>query len=752
VRRTAITWFVPAVLIALSWLRLEAPKASSGRVAFVLLLALVPALVGPRRARIAATVLAAPLGAAAAFRVSPLAVRPFDGERFFGAILDRADAGLRSFYDLGLPFDPRLHEEMHGLVLVAVFGFALTLALAVRARRPLIACIAVAGGAGWPATLMGGPGELTRGGIILAICLFLLAALRPGGRAIRPALVAGGAVLVSAVAASATPAVARGGLLEWQTWNPYVQARRVSVEYVWRSQYRGIKFPNHPTTVFEVEAPDESRYWRATTLDVFGDDVWDESLRVISSVTADGRDDLTGDPTVTPAAADHRRWLRQRMVVKALRDEHLPAAATPVAYDADDAEPLYYAGGTALRAGGLRRGEAYTVWSYAPEPPAKRLAALGPDYPLSTDFSGYFTVWRDIAVQPFGSPGREAGVQTLMASTPAVARYQPLYRVARRVVGRAPTPYAAAVALETWFRSAGFTYDEQPPQTPGVPALVGFVTRTHAGYCQHYAGAMALMLRYLGVPARVAAGFTSGRWNRDRERWIVSDTDAHAWVEVWFPGYGWLPFDPTPARGTLDAPYTNASARFDPDAAVTALFGGGGLGLQALLKLQRERQRSGEGGGADAPAGASAATGSADDRSSGWLAVLVLASLGGVGLLGLGKWSRRRLRFLTRDPRRVATACRRELVELAADQRVDVPSTATPREAATLLHERLGVNADRLASAVAAARYGAPGDAEVAARRARRELIEVRTELRNRLTLLERLRGLLSLRSLRASA
>ena len=73
------------------------------------------------------------------------------------------------------------------------------------------------------------------------------------------------------------------------------------------------------------------------------------------------------------------------------------------------------------------------------------------------------------------------------------------------------------------------------------------MTRTKAGYCQHFAGAMALMLRRLGVPSRVAVGFTSGR---DRADWVVTDHDAHAWVEVWFPGAGLDPVRPDP--GTRD--------------------------------------------------------------------------------------------------------------------------------------------------------------------------------------------------------
>ena len=79
--------------------------------------------------------------------------------------------------------------------------------------------------------------------------------------------------------------------------------------------------------------------------------------------------------------------------------------------------------------------------------------------------------------------------------------------------------------------------------------LVHFVTTSKRGYCQHFAGAMALMLRYLGIPARVAAGFSSGVYDEERKQWTVYDRDAHTWVEVWFNGYGWLPFDPDAGAG-----------------------------------------------------------------------------------------------------------------------------------------------------------------------------------------------------------
>ena len=126
-----------------------------------------------------------------------------------------------------------------------------------------------------------------------------------------------------------------------------------------------------------------------------------------------------------------------------------------------------------------------------------------------------------------------------------------LQALAEHVAGGARSPYAAAVALEQWFRfGGGFVYDQHPPKPPlGVAPLEDFVAHTRRGYCQHFAGAMALMLRYLGIPSRVAVGFASG--NYQHGEWVVSDRNAHMWVEVWFHGWGWIPFDPTPSRGGL---------------------------------------------------------------------------------------------------------------------------------------------------------------------------------------------------------
>ena len=92
------------------------------------------------------------------------------------------------------------------------------------------------------------------------------------------------------------------------------------------------------------------------------------------------------------------------------------------------------------------------------------------------------------------------------------------------------------------------------------------------------------MLRYLGIPARVAVGFTSGTWKDGT--WTVTDHDAHAWVEAWFAGHGWLTFDPTPGRGTLSATYTNASDSAD---AIRALGTGRFLGAGSFAPTTPRR-------------------------------------------------------------------------------------------------------------------------------------------------------------------
>ena len=116
---------------------------------------------------------------------------------------------------------------------------------------------------------------------------------------------------------------------------------------------------------------------------------------------------------------------------------------------------------------------------------------------------------------------------------------------ARQVTSGAPTAYDKAAAIELYLRTRfGYTL-EQPRTAPSDP-LAHFLFERRAGHCEYFAAAMTVMLRSLGVPARYVNGFLPGEYNEVGEDFIVRASDAHSWVEVNFPEYGWIPFDPTP--------------------------------------------------------------------------------------------------------------------------------------------------------------------------------------------------------------
>ena len=359
-------------------------------------------------------------------------------------------------------------------------------------------------------------------------------------------------MIVAAVLVSGMPAVAKGAFLGWETWEPSGKNDLpISVGYVWDSNYAALTWPERKTTVLTIEAPPISRYWRATTLDVFNGDYWLES-------TLEVQPDPLFDPLMPPAGRNEKQQLEARVKVEALQDNRLIGASVPVRYELDDKDEfvLYQSTGTAYVPRGVPRGSTYTTWSYAPRPLVRDLARSAPIY--SSQLDRYLVVQSRTSTPPsphFGSPGRLQAMDRIFAQNPSLHAYRPLYERALAIAGDAPSPYAAVVELETSFRDGqSYVYDQNPTTKGDIPPLVEFVTRTHRGYCQHFAGAMALMLRYLGIPARVGAGFTSGSYDSDKRRWKVTDHDAHTWVEVWFRGYGWLPFDPTPGAATSTAP------------------------------------------------------------------------------------------------------------------------------------------------------------------------------------------------------
>ena len=749
--RTALLAAALAAIVASSWARLEQPGPGLGELLLVVALGVLPALVHGR-VRIVAAAVATLIAGSVALDVSLRSASPFDDRDIVASLASRTWEGFLNFYDVTVPFEGIAQPLMHGALLMAVFVFSLAGALAVAARRPPLALAALLLGAGWPATMLPGGNELGRGLLILAAGLVLLAAVRPGPLKLRSQLLAGGAVAALALTLSASGAVAKSQFVDWQSWDFYNKPDTpVGVSYVWRANYDGVKFPNKRTRVLQVRGSSTASYWRATTLDAFTEDHWNEDLTPAFPPQEGTRADFSREElALMPSeASDREQWTRADVTVEALRDQHLVGPSVPIAYDTGDLGSVQYASGAVgLLPQGLARGDEYTAWGYAPRPKPSALAKSPAAYPPAISEAGFYrTVDRGTFAPLFGEPGREQWAQNTFAFDRRLRPYEPLYRQAVRVAGQARNPYAATVALEAWFRTGGgFTYDESPPRSPGAPPLVFFVQTSKTGYCQHYAGAMALMLRYLGIPSRVAAGFTSGTYDRERRVWNVSDRNAHTWVEVWFQGYGWLPFDPTPGRGNLSGPYSASSFSFDAPGA-RAVLAASALGADFLLRFQLARNRN------TIPSGGTPRDlrrGAGEEARGGGIGRGAIFTLGLLGLalaLVLGKLAFRRSRYLTRDPRRLAGACRQELVDFLADQRVDVPSSATLEELRELVVAKTGVDPRRLVESLGLARFGPASAAGAAAKRARGELRLVRRRLRRALSTGERLRGAFSIRS-----
>ena len=129
----------------------------------------------------------------------------------------------------------------------------------------------------------------------------------------------------------------------------------------------------------------------------------------------------------------------------------------------------------------------------------------------------------------------------------AISSYDRTWRLAPSLRRGATSPYDYVLRVNDYLRRTGFGYTEVPDRPgAGVAPLESFLFDSRRGYCQQFSGAMALLLRMGGIPARVATGFSPGGLRASSGEWVVRDTDAHSWVEAWFDGIGWVTFDPTP--------------------------------------------------------------------------------------------------------------------------------------------------------------------------------------------------------------
>ncbi|MER5865634.1 DUF3488 and transglutaminase-like domain-containing protein [Kitasatospora sp. NPDC002040] len=184
-------------------------------------------------------------------------------------------------------------------------------------------------------------------------------------------------------------------------------------------------------------------------------------------------------------------------------------------------------------------------WRYEPS----TRAVIG-DNGQKTDKLSYDVL--SLAVEPTAERLRSAGaVPTELAQryTALPQNLPPVVRdTALKVVAGKNNPYDQAVALQTWFTSDEFRYSLKVNAGTGNEAITTFL-RDKTGFCVHFAATMAAMARTLGIPARVAIGFAPGA-DQGNGSYVVRSQDYHAWPELYFPGSGWLRFEPTPSRGT----------------------------------------------------------------------------------------------------------------------------------------------------------------------------------------------------------
>ena len=252
-------------------------------------------------------------------------------------------------------------------------------------------------------------------------------------------------------------------------------------------------------------------YWR---LDVFA--------------TYTGRGWLPADfaDTPAPAAAPSlgRYSLLQHFDIVAVHGDHLFAVNTPVTATAGIALRGTPQDDTAVAEGTLSD---YEVSSWADQASVADLEAAGTDYPA--DISGLYL--------------------QLPANLPQRVR-----DLADRLTAGDQTAYDRAFHIQEYLR-ANYTYTlSVPPPPAGRDAVDYFLFDAPGGFCSYYASAMAVMLRTTGVPARVVTGYAMGEYDFTHHAYRVPGAAAHAWVEVYFPQYGWTEFEPTAARAEFNRP------------------------------------------------------------------------------------------------------------------------------------------------------------------------------------------------------
>jgi protein-glutamine gamma-glutamyltransferase len=571
------------------------------------------------------------------------------------------------------------------------------------------------------------PGEpLLRGLVLLALVAAWLWLPR-----LSPREAAAGAALVLSLGVVSLPvAAALDGDERWWDYGAvgWFGAHKV-VSFDWTHRYGPLDWPREGTTLLNVKSS-AAHYWKAETLDSF------DGLRWVRGRGSDATQALQGLPEGGGSTADgwdyfewNPKWdVDIRFTVRALSSDLLIAAGMPYRIEGAGL-PVTTGDGTVHSAEPLTEGESYTVHAYAPDPtpnqmrgapgrlPSEMLRYTSIAVPQAGESaldrtSGSSRVKPQLLVPLWGSKGfadPEAPRRELERSA-----YSRMYRVATDLTAGTGTMYDAVRQVERYL-DQNLTYSEKTPRAR-FP-LNAFLFRDKIGYCQQFSGAMALMLRMVGIPTRVAAGFAPGSLNRDTGEYRVRDLDAHSWVEVYFNGIGWVTFDPTPAASPAEA----QAADLAPTSTSGGAINGSGAGTAGP-------DRSGDAG--------SAPVAGSDNGPSPWL-LLPLLPLAGLALMGL-HLARRSRRL---SPVELADAQLVELRRALSRLGWDVPAATTLTGLERRLGRAAGPAAARYAAALRAHRYAARSTAAPS----RRERRSLRRELTSGTGLLGRLRGLLAI-------
>jgi transglutaminase-like putative cysteine protease len=313
---------------------------------------------------------------------------------------------------------------------------------------------------------------------------------------------------------------------------------------------------------------------------------------------------------------------------------------------------------------------------------------------------------------------------------------------AQSVAGAASTEYDKALALQSYFRSNAFTYSTTAPVAQGYDGsgadVIAEFLQKKSGYCVHFASAMAVMARVLGIPSRVAVGFQPGQAGVKEGKTVftVSTHDLHAWPELYFQGIGWLRFEPTPSRGELpDYSDPAAVAQLPTDAPTSAASATPTATADPSAAAGRDLPTD----EANTTTGAAAAGFNAAPLVLLILLGLLIAALlaPAVGRAGV-RW--RRVRAIARG-RDAATNAWAEVRDTARDHGWLAPETETAREFASRLAVVLPDSSDRISGFrghVEATAYGPPDAASLSLP----ELRAVRRAIAGSVSPRERLRAI----------